>query len=125
MKPEELKTLETHLRKTFRLDALEVRKIAKKTDAAEVYIAGEFIGVVYRDEDEGEVCYQFQMAILDCDLDADEPLAAKGQVNAAKPAAAAKPDAAKPTAEKPSASKSPTKPAAAAPAAKPKAKAKS
>jgi len=28
----------------------------------------EFIGVVYRDEDEGEVSYAFNMAILEMDL---------------------------------------------------------
>ena len=34
----------------------------------EVMLAGEFIGTVYRDEDEGEVSYDFNMAILDMDL---------------------------------------------------------
>ena len=35
---------------------------------AEVYIGDEFIGVLFRDDEEGETSYQFQMAILDFDL---------------------------------------------------------
>ena len=31
-------------------------------------IDDEFIGVLFRDEEEGETAYQFQMAILDYDL---------------------------------------------------------
>ena len=34
----------------------------------EVHYDGEFIGMLYRDEDEGEVSYAFQMAILEMDL---------------------------------------------------------
>ena len=34
----------------------------------EVYLDDEFIGVMYRDEDEGEVSYAFNMAILEIDL---------------------------------------------------------
>ena len=45
---------------------LTERKEAK--DSAEVMLNGEFIGVIYRDEDEGEVSYDFNMAILDMDL---------------------------------------------------------
>jgi hypothetical protein len=34
----------------------------------EVYLGDEFIGTLFRDEDEGEVSYAFSMAILDFDL---------------------------------------------------------
>jgi hypothetical protein len=37
-------------------------------DSMEVHYAGEFMGLIYRDEDEGEVSYAFQMAILEIDL---------------------------------------------------------
>ncbi len=46
--------------------ALSERKEAK--DSLEVLMAGEFIGVIYRDDDEGEVSYDFNMAILEIDL---------------------------------------------------------
>ena len=41
----------------------------KKKDMAEVFIKDEFLAPLYREEEEGEVCYQLQMAILDIDLD--------------------------------------------------------
>jgi hypothetical protein len=34
----------------------------------EVYAGDEFMGVIFRDEDEGEISYSFNMAILDIDL---------------------------------------------------------
>ena len=33
-----------------------------------MFVGEEFIGVIFRDDDEGETAYQFQMAILDYDL---------------------------------------------------------
>jgi hypothetical protein len=41
---------------------------ANKDDSVEVNVGDEFIGVIFKDEDEGETSYQFQMAILDIDL---------------------------------------------------------
>lgn len=69
MNREEIVRLETYLRKTFRLDTIEVRQRPNKDDSAEVYIGDEFIGVLFRDDDDGDLSYQFQMAILDFDLD--------------------------------------------------------
>ena len=60
--------LETYLRKLFQLDSIEVRQRPNKDDSAEVYIGDEFIGVMFRDDDDGDLSYQFQMAILDFDL---------------------------------------------------------
>lgn len=68
MTKDELLQLEKYLRKTFKTETIEVRARPKKKDSAEVYIDDDFIGVLYRDEDEGEVSYQFQMAILEIDL---------------------------------------------------------
>lgn len=68
MTKEEIIKLERYLQRVFRLPDLEVRQRPKKDDSAEVYIGDEFIGVLFRDEDEGELAYQFQMAILDFDL---------------------------------------------------------
>jgi len=68
MSREEIVKLETYLRKLFRLDTIEVRQRPNKDDSAEVYIGDEFIGVLFRDDDDGDLSYQFQMAILDYDL---------------------------------------------------------
>ena len=68
MTRDEILKLERYLKKLFRLPELQVRQRPQKEDSAEVYIGEEFIGVLFRDDDEGEVAYQFQMAILDYDL---------------------------------------------------------
>jgi hypothetical protein len=65
---DEIIKLENYLKKVFRSPALQVRQRPKKEDSAEVYVGEEFIGVLFRDEEEGETAYQFQMAILDYDL---------------------------------------------------------
>lgn len=64
----EITRLEAYLRKKFELPSIEVRQRPQKDDSGEVYIGDEFIGVIFRDEDEGEVSYAFNMAILDFDL---------------------------------------------------------
>jgi len=65
---DEILKLERYLKKLFRVPELQVRQRPRKDDSAEVFIDEEFIGVIFRDEDEGETAYQFQMAILDFDL---------------------------------------------------------
>ncbi|MEM7694393.1 MAG: DUF3126 family protein [Pseudomonadota bacterium] len=69
MKPDEIKKLESYMRKTFANDTLSVRARPRKDDSAEVYLGEEFIGVLYRDEDEGELSWNFTMAILELDLE--------------------------------------------------------
>ena len=68
MTRDELNLLEKYLRKTFQTETIEIRQRPKKEGRAEVYIADEFVGVIYRDDEDGEVSYQFQMAILELDL---------------------------------------------------------
>jgi hypothetical protein len=69
LKKDELAKLQAYLRKTFGAPTLEVRPQPKKDDMAEVFINGEFVAALYREEDEGETSYQLQMAILDMDLE--------------------------------------------------------
>jgi len=67
---DEIVKLENYLQKTFQLASIQVRQRPQKDDSAEVYIGEEFIGVLFRDDDdEDETAYQFQMAILDFDLE--------------------------------------------------------
>ncbi len=70
MNRDEIIRLENYLKKVFQLPTIEVRQRPKKDDSAEVYIGDEFIGVLYRDDEDGDddLSYQFQMAILDYDL---------------------------------------------------------
>lgn len=69
MTRDEITRLESYLQRKFELPKLEVRPRQKQKDSAEVYIDGEFIGVLYRDEDDEDLSYQFQMAILEMDLE--------------------------------------------------------
>lgn len=68
MTRDEIIKLERYLQRMFRMSDLQVKQRPQKDNSAEVYLGEEFIGVLFRDEDEGETAYQFQMAILDYDL---------------------------------------------------------
>ncbi|KAB2913146.1 MAG: DUF3126 family protein [Hyphomicrobiaceae bacterium] len=69
MTPQELIRVQNYMRKVFGTKTLSVRARPKIKDSAEVYVGEEFIGTLTREEDEGELCYQFQMAILELDLE--------------------------------------------------------
>ena len=61
--------LNAYLRRRFDNDQLRVVVRPKKMDSLEVYMGEEFIGVLFKDEEDGELSYNFQMAILELDLD--------------------------------------------------------
>ncbi len=69
MDKEEIARLEAYLRKTFGTANLTVRARPKKDDSAEVYIGEDFTAVLFKEVEDGETSYQFQMAILDFDLE--------------------------------------------------------
>ena len=66
--PEEMSELKAHLERTFKCSGITVKKREKADDSIEVMVGGEFIGVIYKIIDEGETSYDFNMAILDIDL---------------------------------------------------------
>ena len=74
MNRSELLRVESYLRKKFGNNSIALKE--QKDGSCEVSLGDEFIGVVYRDDEEGEVSYDFHMAILDIDLDdaSDIPL---------------------------------------------------
>jgi len=61
--------IQAHLKRTFGNPHIQLRPRPKQKDSAEVELKGEFIGVVYQDEDE-DGSFMFEMAILPEDLDA-------------------------------------------------------
>ena len=65
---DELKKVERYLRKLFNNQTIAVKARPRKDDSAEVFIGEEFIGVIYRDDEDDELSYNFTMAILDADL---------------------------------------------------------
>ena len=65
---DELKKVERYLRRLFNNQTIAVKARPRKDDSAEVFIGEEFIGVIYRDDEDEELSYNFTMAILDADL---------------------------------------------------------
>ncbi len=61
--------VQSYLRRTFANTNIRVVGRPKKDDSAEVYIGEEFLGVVSEDKEDGDNSFQFNMAILDIDLD--------------------------------------------------------
>jgi len=61
--------IQAHLKRTFGNPHIQLKARPKQRDSAEVELKGEFIGVVYEDEDE-DGSFLFEMAILPEDLDA-------------------------------------------------------
>ena len=64
----EITRLQEYLRTKFGMPNLAVRGRPNKDDSAEVYLGEEFIGVIFRDDEDGDVSYDFNMAILEIDL---------------------------------------------------------
>lgn len=60
--------VERYLRQTFANHSIRVVGRPKKDDSAEVYIADEFVGVLFLDDEDGDRSYNFQMAILETDI---------------------------------------------------------
>jgi len=69
VKPDEIRKLEAYLQKKFELDRIQVKARPRKDDSAEVYIGDEFVGVIFRDDEDEDLSWNFQMAILEIDLD--------------------------------------------------------
>lgn len=66
LKPDEIRKLDAFFKRTFQNPKMEVKARPRKEDSAEVYVGDEFLGLVFKDEDDGD--YNFSMAILDIDL---------------------------------------------------------
>ncbi len=69
MKPDEIRKIEAYLRSKFENKTIKVQARPRKDDSAEVYIGDEFIGVIFLDDEDEDLSWNFQMAILEIDLD--------------------------------------------------------
>ena len=65
----EVRKIETYMRQLFGNARIRVVPRPKKDDSAEVYIGEEFIGVMFVDDEDDDRSYNFQMAILQTDLE--------------------------------------------------------
>jgi hypothetical protein len=66
---QEVKKLDAYLKKLFANARIRVVPRPKKDDSAEVYIGEEFIGILFVDDEDEDRSYNFQMAILETDLE--------------------------------------------------------
>ncbi|WP_085902797.1 DUF3126 family protein [Kiloniella majae] len=64
----EITSVEKYLRQTFGNEAIALDRKTTKADSIEVNLGGEFIGVIYKDDEDDELSYSFNMAILADDL---------------------------------------------------------
>ena len=69
MTENEITRVQSYLQKLFANPQITIAAPARAGAPVEVSVGGEFIGIVYRDEDEGEVSYALNMSILEGDLD--------------------------------------------------------
>ena len=66
---QEIRKIETYLRRLFGNAQIRVVPRPKKDDSAEVYVGEEFVGVLFVDDEDADRSYNFQMAILGSDLE--------------------------------------------------------
>lgn len=64
----EVMRLRKYLNDKFDNNSFELKSGNQKDDSMELHFEGEFLGVIYRDEEEGEVSYALNIAILEEDL---------------------------------------------------------
>ncbi len=68
MQKSEIARIEKYLQDKFGNKTLSLSERKQDKGSLEVLLKGEFIGTIYRDEDEGDISYDFNMAILEMDL---------------------------------------------------------
>lgn len=66
----EIMRLRKYLNDKFDTGKFELDAGGQKDGSMELHFNGEFLGVIYRDDDEGEISYALNIAILEEDLPA-------------------------------------------------------
>ena len=64
-----LKKIENFFKRKFKNKSIKIEGRTNKDDSADVLIEDEFIGVVFEDNEDGDMCFQFNMTILNEDLE--------------------------------------------------------
>jgi len=66
---EELEKIQTYLQQLFWNPEIALHPGTGNDAPAEVYVGKEFIGVVYKNSDDGEISYDWNMSILQEDIE--------------------------------------------------------
>ena len=69
MTPTEIEKLQQFLRTRFGNNDIRLIARPEDDDSLEFQIGTECFGAVYRDDDDGELCYHIQMTVLSEDLE--------------------------------------------------------
>lgn len=64
----EMARVQRYLREKFGNNKITLRDRTQADGSVEVSLDDEFIGVIYRDDEDGDVSYDLNMAILEIDL---------------------------------------------------------
>lgn len=67
--PTELSKLEKFLQTKFANNRITLKARPKATDSVELLLDGEYMGTVYKDEDDGDIGYDINISVLAMDLD--------------------------------------------------------
>ncbi|MEE2654194.1 MAG: DUF3126 family protein [Pseudomonadota bacterium] len=73
MNRNEVARVQSYLRRTFGNNGIEIDMPEKPGQPVEIRVGSEFIGVLYRDDEEGEISYSMMMSILEEDLPPEVP----------------------------------------------------
>lgn len=65
----EMKKVQTYLQQLFWNPEITLQKGSGNDAPAEVFIGKEFVGVVYKNDDDGEISYDWNMSILAEDIE--------------------------------------------------------
>ncbi|MBT3331802.1 MAG: DUF3126 family protein [Rhodospirillaceae bacterium] len=68
MTANEIARVQSYLRRIFANERIAISPPVRPGAPIEINIAGEFVGVLHRDDDEGEVSYDLNISILEEDL---------------------------------------------------------
>lgn len=64
----EVKKVESYLRSRFGNEDIALIHRPQASDSVEFEIDGETLGIVYRDDEDGDICYHVQLTVLAEDL---------------------------------------------------------
>ena len=68
MTDDELINIRNYFNKIFNTEEFVIKKRKSIDDSCEVYLNDEFLGLIYKESEDGEDDYQFHMTILKEDL---------------------------------------------------------
>ena len=68
MDDSEVLRVQEYLQSKFNNPSIKLKERHQADGSVEVYLGEEFIGIIYKDDEDGDVSYDFNMSILDLDL---------------------------------------------------------